>query len=235
MKGSLYEFYILHQKKYKENSLLITIFTKEFGKISAISRVSKKQQNLYQPIVLMKGELSLSKQSDGLSKVFNIESISSYYNKSYIVLISIQYINELLYILISYSHEEEQLFKKYDFIIQNINDENYTYMLRMFEIELLHSLGQSIFIDKDINGNKILDESIYDILPLHGFRLSKLDYGIKGTSINKIYSSMLLWSDNDLKNISKIMRLNINACLNGRELKSRKLLIDYLFLKSKTE
>lgn len=47
----LYDFYILHQRKYRENSLLVSVFTREFGKLSALIAINKKTTNLYQPLV----------------------------------------------------------------------------------------------------------------------------------------------------------------------------------------
>ncbi len=231
MKGNIYDFYILHQRKYKENSLLITVFSKEFGKLSAIVRVSKKQQNLYQPLVALSGEFSLPKISEGLSKVYNIEFVESFYDKSYIVLMSLQYINELMYVLLSHSHDEAELFDKYDFILKNITKDNYLYMLRMFELELLNSLGHSICIDQDISGQDIAINKSYGVLPSMGFKVFGGAGAIKGSTIKKIYEPMFLWSDEDLKNITRIIRININACLNGRELKSRRLIREYLSLK----
>ena len=114
------DFYILHQRKYQESSLLVSIFTSDHGKLSAIIRVNKKQANLYQPLVKLRGDLSLVKK-DGLSRVSNVEFGESFYKKSYINLLSLQYINELIYLLLSYSHEEIVLFQKYDFILQNIS------------------------------------------------------------------------------------------------------------------
>ncbi|MFC4891912.1 DNA repair protein RecO [Pseudofrancisella aestuarii] len=233
MKGKLYDFYILHQKKYKENSILVSLFTLEFGKLSAIIRVNKKQQNLYQPITKLRGEISFSKKGDGLNKVFNIEFVESNYKSSYIILLSIQYVNELMYLLLTYSHEEEALFRKYDFLIKNINENNYKYLLRMFELELLNSLGQTICTDKDIAGEKIKLDEFYEVIPLTGFKLmvEKDTSKISGKSIKKIYDSMVLWDEEDLAYIGKITKISINACLDRRELKSRKLLLDYLRLK----
>ena len=231
MKGNIYDFYILHQRKYKENSLLITVFSKEFGKLSAIVRVSKKQQNLYQPLVALSGEFSLPKASEGLSKVYNIEFVESFYNKSYIVLMSLQYINELMYALLSHSHDEVKLFNKYDFILKNITKDNYLYMLRMFELELLNSLGHSICVDQDVGGEAITTDKSYGVLPSIGFKIFDGVGAIKGSTIKKIYEPMFLWSEDDLKNITRIIRININACLSGRELKSRKLIREYLSLK----
>lgn len=77
----LYDFYILHQRKYRENSLLVSVFTREFGKLSALIAINKKTTNLYQPLVKLRGQINLAKKADGLSKIYNIEFVESFYQK----------------------------------------------------------------------------------------------------------------------------------------------------------
>ncbi|GAB4222212.1 MAG: DNA repair protein RecO [Francisella sp.] len=229
---TLYNFYIIHQRKYRENSLLVHIFTREFGKISAVMNASKKKINLYQPLVKLKGDIRLAKNHDGLAKIYNIELMESFYQKSYINLLSLQYINELIYLLLSYSHEEAVLFDKYDFILKNINDTNYKYLLRMFELELLNSLGRGIYPNVDIDGELIQDETFYTILP-EGFKKSfGLDKNIiLGRSIKKINQPINFWTSEDLKAISRVTKVCIDSVLAGRQLESRKLLINFLNIK----
>lgn len=142
--------------------------------------------------------------------------------------------NELIYLLLSYSHEEEFLFEKYGFILKNINEINYKYLLRMFELELLDSLGQGVYVDCDIDG-MLIDESLsYSILAT-GFKknLSTIPNSIAGKNLLKINQSVSLWTDEDLKAISKVTRAYIDYALAGKQLRSRKLLIDYLNLGKK--
>ncbi|AEE87671.1 DNA recombination and repair protein RecO [Francisella cf. novicida Fx1] len=228
----LYDFYILHQRKYRENSLLVSVFTREFGKLSALIAINKKTTNLYQPLVKLRGQINLAKKADGLSKIYNIEFVESFYQKTYINLLSLQYINELIYLLLNYSHEEDILFDKYDFILRNIDEANYRHLLRMFELELLNSLGQGIYVDSDIDGMLIQNDCNYIILP-NGFRkdFSFAVNSISGSSLKKINQPLSSWSNDDLKAISKVTRVCVDYVLAGKQLKSRKLLVDYLNLK----
>jgi DNA repair protein RecO (recombination protein O) len=186
---------------------------------------------LYQPLIKLKGQISLAKKSDGLSKVYNIEFVESFYQHSYINLLSLQYINELIYLLLNYSHEEEVLFSKYDFILKNINENNYRYLLRMFELELLESLGQGIYIDNDSDGMPINENHCYTILVNSFYKANdNISNTITGESLLKINQPIRLWNHNDLKAISKVTRTYIDNVLAGKKLKSRKLLIDYMNL-----
>lgn len=232
MKFETVGFYILHQRKYQESSLLVSIFTREYGKLSTIVRINKKRANLYQPLVKLRGDLSLAKKDASLSRVTNIEYVASFYKKSYINLLALQYMNELLYLLLSYSHEEDVLFEKYSFILQNINDENHKYLLRMFELELLESMGHGVHVSQDTLGEDIVSDRYYHIVA-GGFKpsVNQMINTVKGKYLLKINSPIASWDNDDLKIISRVVRVNIDYLLAGKELKSRKLLIDYLNLK----
>ncbi|AIT09011.1 DNA recombination protein RecO [Candidatus Francisella endociliophora] len=232
MKEQLYNFYILHQRKYKENSLLLSVFTRELGKVSVIVRTNKKTVNLYQPLVELRGQISVAKKADSLSKLYNVEFVASCYQKSYINLLSLQYANELLYMLLSHSHEEDILFSKYDFLLKNIDENNYKYLLRMFELELLESLGQGIYVDCDVDGVPIDSGFRYVVLNNDFKKCLNAELNtISGASLLKINQSISAWSETDLKEISKVVRAFVDYVLAGKQLKSRKLLIDYLSLK----
>lgn len=142
--------------------------------------------------------------------------------------------NELIYLLLNYSHEEEFLFEKYAFILKNINEINYKYLLRMFELELLDSLGQRVYVDCDIDG-MLIDESLSYSIFATGFKknLSTIPNSIAGKNLLKINQSVSSWTTKDLKAISKVTRAYIDYALAGKQLKSRKLLIDYLNLGKK--
>ncbi|MDE4961592.1 DNA repair protein RecO, partial [Francisella tularensis subsp. holarctica] len=75
----------------------------------------------------------------------------------------------------------------YDFILRNIDEANYRHLLRMFELEILNSLGQGIYVDSDIDGMLIQNDSNYIILP-NGFRkdFSIAVKSISGSSLKKI-------------------------------------------------
>ncbi|AEI36006.1 DNA recombination and repair protein RecO [Francisella salina] len=142
--------------------------------------------------------------------------------------------NELIYLLLNYSNEEEFLFEKYAFILKNINEINYKYLLRMFELELLDSLGQGVYVDCDVDG-VLIDESLNYSIYATGFKrtLSSIPNSIVGKSLLKISQSVSSWTAEDLKAISKVTRAHIDYALAGKQLKSRKLLIDYLNLGKK--
>ncbi|MDE4986479.1 DNA repair protein RecO, partial [Francisella tularensis subsp. holarctica] len=78
--------------------------TREFCTLSSLLANNKKTTHLSQPLLKLRGQINLAKTADGLSKIYNIECVESFYQKTYIYLLSLQYINELIYLLLKYSH-----------------------------------------------------------------------------------------------------------------------------------
>ena len=54
---------------------------------------------------------------------------------------------------------------------------------------------------------------------------------VRGKHLLRINQPIASWDSDDLKAISRVVRINIDHLLAGKELKSRELLIDYLNLK----
>ena len=97
---------VLHKRKYKESSFLITFWLKPYGKAQAIARGNKKSQP-FEPFSLLNLKLKLAKHSDGLAKVLQVEQDRFYQQGSYLSQLSRLYLNELLYWLLPYDHHDE--------------------------------------------------------------------------------------------------------------------------------
>jgi len=230
-----YDFFVLHSQKYKESSLLLTIFAKDLGRINVIVSHSKKKAGFFQSFCLFNAQIKEPKNANSLGSVYSVDNLAVYSDISYLISLSKLYVNEILYYLLSVQHAENSLFNYYLHLLKNLNMDNYQYLLRFFEIKLLESLGYSLISDIDNSGGEIVDGRYYNILPLDGYQLASIftrKYAIKGLYINALNKPFSTWSIDVLKNISKITKLNISAILGYRELKTRELLKDYLELKS---
>ena len=106
---------ILHTRPYKENSLLVELYTLNYGRISAVTKLSKKvasrSKGVYQPFILLKlslrqgrGQLWQLKDAFLQRVAFNFEVPN--------VFIA-QYLNELLYYLIKTQESDHKLFASY--------------------------------------------------------------------------------------------------------------------------
>lgn len=110
---------VLHFIKYGESSVIVTIFTREFGRQSYIlnasrSRKSKNKASLLQPFFLVDIE-AYQKKSRDIQRIKEIKSHQPYQNIPFDVTKSTQviFLAEMLYKTI---HEEETYEELYDFI-----------------------------------------------------------------------------------------------------------------------
>jgi DNA repair protein RecO (recombination protein O) len=229
MNTDYYHAVILHTKPYKESSIIACVWLKEYGKISAIyyGKKSKKRSNLCQIFCSLQLKIRFSVFHDRLSTIQDIEQEEGYIQGTYLSQLSRFYINELLYWLLPHDHCDKDLFNCYLKSIQNLIDDSVSYILRHFEIKLLTSLGYSFQTEYDNQGNLIKKDSYYLMHPLSAFYISyNPQKAFTGELISKLDRSgdLLTLTKGELKQFRVLTRININACLNGRELKSRTLL-----------
>ena len=218
---------VLHKRKYKESSFLVTFWLKPYGKVQAVARGSKKSQ-LYQSFSLLSLSVKLPKHADGLATVLKVEQENFYPSGSYLSQLSRLYINELLYWLLPCDHHDERLFNQYLSVIKLLVDNEVSAILRYFELGLLESLGYGFQCDYDQENNPIESNKTYLMQPLSAFYLANTDSGIKGGVIQKISQPISSWTSQELNVVRQLIRVNLEACLQGRKLRVRELLVDYL-------
>ena len=165
--------FIIHTRPYKETSLIVSFFTKEYGNVSAIAKGAKGKKSKFsgnlEPFQLL--NIDYGGRSN-LKTLFLAESIEPY--KDFVEsenLFSAFYVNELINFLLPYSDESTELFKIYQDCIQNLKAEkNIEVVLRIFELKVLSELGYEINLESEFsNGEPILEDKKYSYRPENGF------------------------------------------------------------------
>lgn len=233
--------FILHKQKYRESSLLVTLLTKEHGKIKGVikgvyGKTAKKKITNLEPFIEFEFDLKKPKQIDGIYTIYNneIKALRLNINHDYLVQISLFYINELTNYLYPYGIFDELFYESYRKIIFNLDKNKLLLNLRMFENKLLLSLGYELAYDYDDSGKLINKEAFYLIKPMSLPILVDPSYFkkigvISGKVLIKLSNSEAISNDAEVLNaLKQIYRLYINHLLHGRELKSQSLLKSYL-------
>ncbi|MCG8379372.1 MAG: DNA repair protein RecO, partial [Proteobacteria bacterium] len=135
--------YILHKRDYKESSLLLEIFSREYGRLSLIAKGAKRNSqrkgidySLYQ-----KYKISWVAKSE-LGTLTDIEYANEPGYLTPAKLMSGFYLNEITMRLLHKHESHPELFDAYDkTIISLANDISEHIVLRYFEKSLLDSLG----------------------------------------------------------------------------------------------
>ncbi len=218
------ECFLLHQRSYGETSLIADVFTKNNGKMSLIAKGAKKPKSKFFGYLVPFNKLNIS--YSGRSELKTLTSIdrdlarsgNSLTKTSY----SLLYINELLIKLLPKDAKQEDLFELYEvFIDKVISKIDIEITLRHFELDLLDMLGYGFNYHTDVDKDDLIDSNQgYLFVPEKGFRksdrsdfLGKDIINIKNRRLNKVSK----------KHLKEITIKAISACLDGKELTSRKI------------
>lgn len=232
--------FILHQRPYRETSLLIELFTSAHGRLSVVGRGLRgpkaRVRALVQPFIPLLVSWYGSNELMTLQSV-EAETLSlSLKGKS---LLCGLYLNELLIKLLPkhdphphlFSFYRETLFKlDHLSCVQEINLENHSYslekILRLFEKKLLTELGYGLQLHYDTVHQPIQSEKFYYFDPGHGFKpvasQEKSADFFGGKSLIALRDEVL----NDpvcLSDAKRLMRFALKSLIGDKPLLSKKL------------
>ncbi len=234
--------YILHTRPYRETSLILEVFTKEYGRIGVIVKGAKnpkgghtKKQGLLQAFI----PLSLSASGRGeLLAARNIEALGFPFTLSGRRLISGFYLNELLIRLLQPHDPHIALFNHYqealNALMQEQNNGEYEEKtLRIFEKHLLSELGYALQLTKEVVSRKSIEpEKFYFFDPENGpveieesgvsENYSQQNYIFKGKNLLCIHNNEFIDSS-VLQDAKRMMRYALSKHLGTKPLESRRL------------
>ncbi len=226
--------YILHHRDYLESSLILEIFSREYGRISLIAKGAKRNKkkqglnyNLYQEY-LMKW---VNKSELGVLIDTELATIMTSMSPNEIM--TGFYMNEIILRLLHKHEPHPELFDTYNTTIKELSNNNTDQVLiRYFEKKLLQSLGYGMIFDLDLNtGKEIVAENKYyyklDFGPTSNSDDNKSVIPISGKTLIDLGNETL--TDIKNKNEAKILlRSLLNQYLGEKPLASRKLYQEYI-------
>ncbi|MEC8146959.1 MAG: DNA repair protein RecO [Pseudomonadota bacterium] len=221
------EGFIIHQRKFKETSLFLELFTRCKGRFSALAKGANRTKSILgmdlQPSRLLKFEVH-EKTSIPLLK--SAELIKDYHVPLGLRMFSIFYINELIYKGLQKQDSAPIIFDSYMLALQQISklESCLETVLRNFEYSFLCSSGVIANLNVTNTGEEVLATDKYEVIPdsgvfkysgnsgfpLHGSTLLQLS---KGESLDEI----------GLRESKYMMRRLIEHFLGGQELATRNL------------
>jgi len=156
--------FVLHQRPYRETSLIIEIFGRDTGRLGLIAKGARRpKSNLrgllqsFRPLLLSwsgRGELGLltSAEPDGYVQGLAGKALFSGF-----------YLNELLMRLVHRFDAHPELFHYYALAVEALSRAQRTEaVLRVFEKRMLESIGYGLVLDRDIDsGEPIHGENAY--------------------------------------------------------------------------
>lgn len=234
--SSLTSCFILHQRPYRETSLLLDVFSQQFGRVSLIAKGVRKQKRsqmglyqLYQPLLMSwlgRGELFTLTTAEADAPRYILKAESALCGL---------YINELMVKLLPLHEADHGIFSAYQNALESLQDRaNTALTLRLFEKRLLTHLGYGLVLDREFESGQLIDaQQLYYYQADAGLARwysGQKQPAISGRSLQHLADESNFDSQS-LAEIKQLMRGVIHFYLGGKPLKSRQLFTELHRLK----
>ena len=232
---------VLHTYPFKETSLVVELFSKQFGRIAAVAKGARR------PRSAMRGMLQsfqlLSGAWSGKNELKNLHSLDWSAGLTLLrgeALMCGFYMNELLLRLLPREDAHEALFEYYTNtinVLSNIqaldNGAELASTLRRFELKLLQEMGYAVPLQQDENGAAIEAdknyryEAEYGACALNGSKIGTQKNGVQLSGKTMLDMARDDYNDVQTQSQSKqLMRYLLAHYLGDKPLHTRQLLID---------
>lgn len=234
--------YVLHTYPFKETSLVVELFSQQFGRIAAVAKGARR------PHSAMRGMLQsfqmLSGAWSGKNELKTLHSLDWYAGLTLLkgeALMCGFYMNELLLRLLPREDAHENLFEYYDATLKTLaagqssnsdaailNAKNQAIILRRFELKLLQEMGYAVPLLTDENDVAISVDKNYRYEAEYGAcELGTTKNGVQLSGLTLLNMAKDDYSDSQTQNQSKqLMRYLLGHYLGDKSLHTRQLLID---------
>ena len=223
--------FLLHHRPFRDTSLLLDVFSRDHGKLSLVARGARSQKSRLKPVLRPFMPLSLSwvLRTD-LGTLTGAELAGQPLTLNGDALMSGYYLNELILHLVHRHDAHPEVFAAYaETIVRLAASENPAPALRVFELELLKLLGYAVTFGYDaISHEELVEDQYYD------YRAEQGPVSVSRTSGPMVFSGAELIGIREhrfddphvLQKAGRLLRGLIAFHLGGKELKSRKVLVD---------
>lgn len=225
--------YVLHQRPYRNTSLLLEIFSRDQGRLGLVARGARKgaRAALLQPFMALNMSWTLR---DDLGTLVDVERRArpapAMQGEA---LICGFYLNELLMRLCHRHDPQTELFQAYEQGLAELSLAGPEAALRRFELQLLNSLGYGLQLDADSDdGEPIEAGQVYCYRPESGpvrWRPGADGVRVDGASLRALAAGEF-GEAAVLADARRLLRACLRPLLGDRPLRSRELYVSMLGL-----
>lgn len=227
--SSLQRCFVLHRRPYSESSLILDIFSEEYGRLTLMSKGARSRRSSlkgalqpFTPLLMKwsgKGGMKTLRQAEPISLGLPLNGINLY---------SAMYVNELLARVLEPETPYPALFHDYLQVLSDLAQaENPEPPLRRFELALLSALGYGVdFLHCAGNDEPVDPDMTYRYREQKGFIASvrRDNLTFRGDELIAIAERRFL-TKAQLKAAKRFTRIALKPYLGGKPLKSRELFI----------
>ncbi len=223
--------WLLHHRPFRDSSQILDILSRDHGRLAVVAKGSRGAKSKFRGILrpFMPLQLSWAMRSD-LGTLTGAEMNGAPLSLTGDALISGYYVNELILKLTHRHDPQPEIFASYgETIGQLVGSEDVAPFLRQFEIELLQMLGYALNLDHDTQTRQPLRaEQLYEYRASDGpvpVSNPARDGPMVFTGAELVAIGKQSFADRAvLKNAGRLLKHVIAYHLDGRQLKSRKVL-----------
>jgi DNA repair protein RecO (recombination protein O) len=182
--------YVLHTYPYKETSLIVEAFTRNFGRVAVLARGARRPRSAMRGVLLSFHPLRLSwSASAELGNLISAEWSGALQPLSGRGLMCGFYLNELLLRLLPRDDPHESLFEVYAGALRRLSEGNpQASVLRSFEKRMLSELGYAPLLEREaVSGAPIEPSRRYlyepDKGPVETSSSSNSDFVVSGQTL----------------------------------------------------
>ncbi len=160
--------FVLHTRRYRENSLLVEALTREHGRVGLVARAgSGRRRAAKEALQAFRPLLMLWQGRGELQSLTHWEATDTWPPLHGDRLLSGLYLNELVIRLAGRGEGDLRLFERYAATLQLLaHGEELEPVLRAFEVALLESSGYGLELEQTVDGMAPIEpDRCYDYLP----------------------------------------------------------------------
>jgi DNA repair protein RecO (recombination protein O) len=225
---SLEPAWILHQHPYRDSSLLLEVFSREYGRVGLIARGARSARSRWQSQLQILRPLALSWNLRGeLGTLTGAEPrgrVAMYPGRQ---VLCACYLNELLLRLVTRLDPHPDLFSAYEQAIDVLGDYE-EQALRVFEKRLLQSLGYGLLLDHEYDsGLPVEQHCLYEYQlergPVRREQANPDGLFLQGSSLLSLHRDTLQ-DVHSAREVKQLMRAALAQYLGARPLRTREVL-----------
>ena len=213
--------YVLHQRPFRDSSLIVEVFAREHGRMTLFARAARGPRSrfaLLQPFRALLLSWSGRGEAPTLS---GAENAGGPMMMPAARLMSAFYLNELLLKLVTRHDPHPQLFDQYEATLGLLGQpQSADASLRQFEARLLDFIGYGLNLAAEADtGRPVRDEAFYHFQPgVHGVVIAEpgSSGAIGGAVLQRLAEGAGFQSDAELRQARALMRAALDHCLEGR-------------------
>jgi DNA repair protein RecO (recombination protein O) len=154
---------VLHSYPWRETSLVVEFFSREFGRVALVARGAKRPTSQFRGLLSPFNPLAASWSGrNDIKMLVRAEWLGGMQPLRGDALLAAFYANELLVRLLARLDPHERLFGSYVALLQSLSHESrHDAVLRVFELDLLQDIGYEVPLDRCADGEPIDAEAQY--------------------------------------------------------------------------